>query len=205
MPNSILPIVLFQTASGEERLVSVASTKRTGIKRLLSAMMLAMAALGGTQWADASIVTTTITGTVNGGVDNTGIFGPPSELNGQNFKLVFTFDDTKGKQESSFCSTFITNEGQLAPLSSPGTAVLQIGSGTWEFGTLPGFTYLSRAGLSGCGAGASLFYDVEGEASSGVVPNSITGLVYLPSGDLPKPGSTWEEEAIPSIRSEPKR
>ena len=119
MPNSILPIVLFQTASGEERLVSVASTKRTGIKRLLSAMMLAMAALGGTQWADASIVTTTITGTVNGGVDNTGIFGPPSELNGQNFKLVFTFDDTKGKQESSFCSTFITNEGAAGAAVQP--------------------------------------------------------------------------------------
>jgi hypothetical protein len=196
MRNSIVPVALSPAASGDEILISVAATKRTGSKRLLSAMMLAMAAFGGMQEADASIVTITVTGTISNGVDNTGLFGPPkSELDGQSFKLVFTFDDTKGKQENSpsTCTSGITNEGLIAPLSSPGTAVLQIGSGTWEFGALPGFSHFSQAVLQGCGNGAFFGYDAKDEASSGGVPNSITGSVYAAPGDLPTPGSSWED------------
>ncbi len=120
------------------------AVKHAGTKRLLSAVAMAGAAVSP---AHASIVTMTVTGTVASGVDNTGIFGfgPLSVLNGQNFTLVFTFDDTKGTQTLAEnlgqpCGTAITS----SPASNPGTAVLQIGTGKWTFGELPAGSTAAR-------------------------------------------------------------
>jgi uncharacterized protein (TIGR03437 family) len=94
------------------------------------------------QTARAAIVTTTITGTVVSGTDSTGVFGfaPNTSLAGQSFTLVFTFDDTKGMPYVTDCSVGVPCLSGITstPTSNPGTAVLQIGSGTYTFGTLPG-------------------------------------------------------------------
>jgi hypothetical protein len=127
-------------------------TRRNGA--LCGALALTM--LGGVREAVASTVTVTITGTVFSGEDYSGVFGfaPSTDLHGQPFSLVYTFDDTKGAQitntyGSVVCHTSIVN----TPTSNPGTAVLKIGSGTWNlFGTLPGGKASSYATLSdGCG------------------------------------------------------
>jgi hypothetical protein len=127
----------------------VAAAKRARFKGIVSAILMASGAFGAAPAADASIVTITVTGTVASGVDNTGVFGFGRlyDLSGHTFNLVYTFDDTKGTQSlgdsatGQACGTAITS----APTSNPGTAVLQIGTGTWTFGTLPGGGPLSTA------------------------------------------------------------
>jgi hypothetical protein len=56
--------------------------------------------LGLPHLATAQLVTVTITGTVEGGFDQTGVFGfaPNSNLAGQDYTLVFTIDGSKGQQ-----------------------------------------------------------------------------------------------------------
>jgi hypothetical protein len=102
--------------------------------------------------ARAADVTFTITGMVSSGSDTTGVFGfpPNASLAGKSFTLVFTFDDTKGTQTVfdtdqglPYASTITTNQ---ATGSSPGTAVLTIGGGSFSFGT-------SAQAVSGSSAG----------------------------------------------------
>ncbi len=123
-----------------------APAKRVGIRRVLSAMVIAGATLGGVHAADASTVTTTVTGTMYSGYDTTGVFGPAGAyLTGLPFTLTFTFDDTKGAQTVSACEgvpclSYISSTAT----SNPGTAVLKIGSGTWTFGTLANDQHSSK-------------------------------------------------------------
>jgi YD repeat-containing protein len=107
--------------------------------------------------AEAAIITVTITGTVGSGTDTSGVFGPPNtDLTGQNFIVVFTFDDSKGTEtvnngitnSSSICggsgSVLCESEdagatypgtSQQASQLSPGTAVLTINGISYSFGT----------------------------------------------------------------------
>jgi hypothetical protein len=110
----------------------VAAVRRVGTQGALVRMLIVFAASVSFATASASIVTMTVTGTVGTGTDTTGVFGAAnSNLAGASFKLTFTFDDTKGKITG--CPTGGT-EIQSTATSSPGTAVLQIGTGTWTFG-----------------------------------------------------------------------
>jgi large repetitive protein len=95
------------------------------------------------QTSRAAIVTTTITGTVASGQDITGVFGfaPGASLAGQSFTVIFTFDDTLGTPFLMDCSGVPCASGVLTSFATnPGTAVLQIGSGTFTFGSPPGAT-----------------------------------------------------------------
>jgi RHS repeat-associated protein len=124
----------FRAASSEFTSV----VKRAGRKAILSAMMAAGAALGVVQAADASTVTATMTGTVTSGTDTTGIFGSPgANLAGKSFTLTYTFDDSKGTQESSGGVNGLDESRLTSTSVQNATAVLQIGSGSWNFGGYP--------------------------------------------------------------------
>jgi hypothetical protein len=163
--------------------------------------------------ADASTVTITVTGTVFTGTDYTNIFGLGTNagLSGQQFNLVYTFDDTKGQQTvsqtpgtSSPCGSTIQNVG----LSNPGTAVLQIGKGTWTFGQLSGdvASSLSERVAGACLGTPSVALDGVGQndgvassvadTSSGGTPDasvdSVETTIMLAAGTFPATGLSWE-------------
>jgi hypothetical protein len=109
----------------------IVKSRRVGGKAVLMVLLLSAAASINRATAHASIVTMTLTGTVTQGSDN-GVFGPvSSSLVGESFKLIYTFDDSKGMSGDPSCSS-ISNTAT----SSPGTAVLQIGTGSWSFGNV---------------------------------------------------------------------
>jgi hypothetical protein len=99
------------------------------------------------QAAQAALITVTVTGTVSSGIDVTGVFGPAdTNLTGQNFTLVMTFDDTLGTeslpQNNGIPPCGSENMGTTPATGSsglsPGTgAVLTIGGGTYVFGMFP--------------------------------------------------------------------
>jgi hypothetical protein len=110
-------------------------------RMIFTSFLLGFTLLGGR--AEATIVTMTVTGTVYTGTDYSGYFGlgANANLSGQKFKVVYTFDDSKGQSNNAQqpgapapCGSYITNVG----LSNPGNAVLQIGSGSWSFGQQSG-------------------------------------------------------------------
>src|ERR1700677_4519083 len=94
--------------------------------------------------SSVSSVVVTITGTVSYGLDQTGVFGPAqTDLTGRSFTLVLTYDN-KGQQSTQNCSgvpctSMVSGSGS----SSPGTALLTIGSGSFKFGTFDGGAYAS--------------------------------------------------------------
>jgi hypothetical protein len=89
----------------------------------------------------ASTITVTITGTTGEIEIGEGpIFGHSSYQHvapGQPFALTYTFDEAKGKQTTVEVAGDLITQSQIesSPGSSPGvSAVLRIGSSTWEFG-----------------------------------------------------------------------
>ena len=104
------------------------------------------------QAAWAELITVTITGTVDRGTDVTGVFlSPNTSFTGQNFTLVFTFDDSKGTETVENCAGVPCGSGDSgstytdapgAPLTSlsPGTAVLTINGISFAFGTSSALT-----------------------------------------------------------------
>jgi Domain of unknown function (DUF6531) len=85
----------------------------------------------------AQTVTTTMSGTVASGSDDTGVFGfaPGTDLTGQAFKLVYTHNIANGTTATVYC-----DPGTDYTASQAGdTATLQIGSGSYLFGSLPQF------------------------------------------------------------------
>jgi hypothetical protein len=188
----------------------VAAVRRVGVKGTLVAMLFATAAFVSLATANASITTMTVAGTVASGTDMTGVFGSANaNLTGESFKLTYTFDDTKGR--ISGCATGGTFISGTAT-TSPGTAVLQIGTRTWTFGetavdaitstaqlcgfpyssvALDAFSYLVQDQYNGVGtATATLSEDVV--SVSGEVPavsnvsweNPLSAQVQQPSGDF---------------------
>jgi hypothetical protein len=110
----------------------IAAVRCLGANVALLVMLFAAAASVCLATANASIVTMTITGTVASGTDTTGVFGPANtNLTSQSFKLTYTFNDSIGTVHG--CAPSGLAIGGTGT-SSPGTAVLQIGSGTWTFG-----------------------------------------------------------------------
>jgi hypothetical protein len=122
--------------------------------------------LCGPQPARATIVTATLTGTVDGngtsfsevpgGIDTTGVFGTPgASLIGDPFKLVYTIDDTKGQQGTltdangapyySYIqsrTTFFPQYNQVFNINPITSAVLTLttatGQHSYTFGTFQG-------------------------------------------------------------------
>ena len=103
--------------------------------------VLSILAVGLLTTAKASVITVTITGTTSRVQVGEGpIFGYSSYQkisDGTAFRLVYTFDDTKGKGGvSEVDGGIITQSGiENTDSSSPGVnAILQIGRAIWEFG-----------------------------------------------------------------------
>lgn len=172
------------------------AAKRSGTKRVLFAMIIAGATLAGVHAADASTVTTTITGTLLEGTDYTGVFGfaPQTNITGQTFKLVFSFDDTKGTQSiqqdatGTACGSTIANTAT----SNPGTAVLQIGSGSWTLGTLPGDAPSSTTSRKVGNCGNQLTYDVGDVSGGSQIDDHLGGTLNLTEA-IPTADYNWED------------
>jgi hypothetical protein len=141
--------------------------------------------------ARAADVTITITGTVFSGTDQTGVFGVPknTDLTGKPYTLTFTFDDTKGTE--AFTSTGLYIENTSA--SNPGTAVLQIGDGSFGFGTLGFSPYSSQARVSAAGSVTNSEYSlIAGDGSYGSNWNDIQGTISPAKGTVLTTNPSWE-------------
>jgi hypothetical protein len=68
---------------------------------IFTSFLLGFTLMGGR--AEATIVTMTVTGTVYTGTDYSGYFGlgANANLSGQKFKVVYTFDDSKGQSNNA--------------------------------------------------------------------------------------------------------
>jgi hypothetical protein len=147
----------------------------------------------------ASQVTFTITGTVLGGIDQTGVFGfsPETSLDGQSFLLVYTFHDQIG-QESMLSFNGIPYESSVTGTGSqsPGTATLTINGVSFMFGRLPakytGTTVSSTATrnvrLTGASASNSAEEDVEDfylRVGHGIEDNYVNTRVAVQTSGAP--------------------
>jgi hypothetical protein len=178
---------------------------------IVAAACLLCATLLGSR-ADASIVTITVTGTVYTGTDFTGYFGlgVNANLSGQKFTEVYTFDDTKGQQanaqipgEAVPCGSSIQNVG----LSNPGTAVLQIGTGSWTFGQQSGdiakslaervlglCPFVPESGVFGVSTDDGIYTyvsDTNTASLDGTTDEIEVGL-QLAAGTIPATAYSWE-------------
>ena len=178
------------------RSINQSNTSNLLIKGLVLAIAISAAAT-----ARASLVTTTITGTVSSGSDVTGVFGLPAgtDLTNQPFTLTYTFDDTKGVQGciTNGVAAFPDCISQISstPMSNPGTAVLVIAGKSYTFGTqgvdadlygyyLPSFELLGQEGTFNY-----LYYYVVDAVGSGA--DIIAGIVFPQTGSA-FPISSWE-------------
>ncbi len=148
-------------------------------------LMLCLAGAGA-QKAAATEVIVTITGTVQYGIDQTGVFGPPEmDLTGKAFKLVYSFDDTKVPSTIAYCSGIPCESMAIGSgASSPGTAVLTIGSGSFRFGTFGGGAYASgEVEQSASSTFSSMYYEA-GDYTYGF-SDSVQMSIASPDGAPP--------------------
>jgi hypothetical protein len=91
--------------------------------------------LMGLQPLNAAQIVITIKGNLQGGADRFPLFDVGRDWDGKPFTLVLTFDDAKGKPTpSELCPNSGSGlTGDFA--SSPGTAVLTVGTKSYTFGT----------------------------------------------------------------------
>jgi hypothetical protein len=153
------------------------------------AVILAAACLS--QAAQAASVTITITGTVFSGTDVTGVFGFPknTDLTGKPFTLTFTFDDTKGIEAFTSTASYIENTSA----SNPGTALLEIGDGSFGFGTLGFSPYSSQARVSAAGSVTNSEYSLlAGDGNYGGNWNDIQGTISPANGTVLTTNPSWE-------------
>jgi RHS repeat-associated protein len=125
--------------------------KRVGTKAVLAAMIVAAAVICAPQEAKAATVTATLSGVMGSGTDVTNVFGlgVNANLAGQPYVLTYTWDDTNGIEAvySNGGPPYGSSDTSPNPLTTanPGTAVLQIGTGSWTFANVhpvvPGNTY----------------------------------------------------------------
>ena len=184
------PILLTTRAVGR----ALAASVNRGCNKAVFATVLATAlAFAAPAKAWAKVVTFTITGTVASGTDYSGVFGfpPGTDLTGQPYVLVYTFDDTKGTQDFSGC---INGQGASyivsTSTSNPGTAVLRIGTGEWTFGTVPPPDVGSESYRLVTPQGQFLDLDVHDTGSDDV--DYMTGYVYPASGTVLTTDCNWE-------------
>lgn len=96
----------------------------------------------------ASMVIVTVAGTVQSGTNGNpnssppgagAVFGGASDLSGNPFTLTITFDPSEGTNSSYHCSDGTLNQSsnQGSDTAAAPTAVLQIGEGSYSYGTRP--------------------------------------------------------------------
>jgi hypothetical protein len=159
------------------------------------------------QVAEAALITVTVTGTVSSGNDETGVFiAPNTDLTGQSFTLVFTFDDTLGTEmDTTGCPFCSTEDTGVTPLSadgefglypnsvglSPGTAVLTIGGGTYAFGMNPASAAQSYV-VRSVSAGTPFYalFSVEDNYNNGGVDYAVVQVSSAPGA--PPFGGTYD-------------
>jgi hypothetical protein len=197
------PVVsLASVAAGESkqnRLSSQGATGRMRLSTVIAALLVAMIVAVCVTKANATVSTITLVGMVSSGTDQTGIFGPANtNLTGQNFTLVYTFDDTLGTQQTykynspdNACGSSI----QSNDTTSPGAASLTIGSGTWTFGS--GTNKYSRASryVGACESKTELYWDVEDHCYSCTSTNTdyVSGDFFLPYGSIRGSEYNWAD------------
>ena len=141
--------------------------------------------------AQATIVTATITGTVYGGTDQgtggQGVFGPAGSLTGQNFTLVFTFDEAKGQQSAKSASGVPYWSG----IVGGGSATLTIEGTTVSF-PLSGDSGASSTAWRNVGNGVNEVYFGVADLSAGNL-NSVQADLGPGSGPLMTTNSDWRE------------
>jgi hypothetical protein len=150
-----------------------------------------LAAVCLSQLARADDVTITIAGTVFSGTDETGVFGFPknTDLTGKPFTLTFAFDDTKGTEAFTSTGSYIKNTSA----SNPGTAALQIGDGSFGFGTLGYSPYQSEARVSSAGSVTNSEYALQaGDGNYGGNWNDIQGTISPARGTVLTTNPSWE-------------
>jgi len=159
----------------------------------------AFMALGAPPVALASMIQATITGTVSAGVDgtvagSTPVFGfaPGTSLAGQAFTLTYTFDDTEGQQTATTCCALppLTVKTDIAGTgaSSPGTAVLQIGGGSFTFG--PSAQGNSEAYRTAPPIDSTAYYYVG--VQDALNDSDVVALVEPADGTILSPDPNWE-------------
>jgi hypothetical protein len=156
--------------------------------------------IGSPQTAHAAKVAITITGTVAGANDISGVFGPPnSDLSKTKpqFTLVFTIDDTKGTStQPGICGGVLYfSEITSTASSDPGTAALTINGQSFTFGVLnaaqsAALTVTRNAPGPNCGAGSQIYVLVgDGHYLGG---SGLSGYVYPASRTILTPNASWE-------------
>lgn len=160
------------------------------------ALLLTIASLVGVDRARATTITITVTGVIRSGTDVGGMWGfsPGANLAGQNFTLVYLFNDDSGSGSANLNTnpSYIWTQNNTYP--SPGTATLTINNVPYVFGTgsspsSEAIIYTGGAYSSGTsddpGVGTYLVSDSLDNVGSSVQPANVnTGLTWL--------AGTWE-------------
>jgi hypothetical protein len=144
----------------------------------------------------ASQVIATITGTVLEGSDTSGsltpgLFAPPhTDLTGRPFVLTYTFDDTKGAENDTFCcgpsAVLAKSDRSGTGSSSPGNAVLQIGDVSY---TYPASTSSEVYKSGGPQISTAYFYV---SVADEINDSNAIALVYPATGTMLSPDVNWE-------------
>ena len=183
-------------------------SNRILVRLAFRALMLVLGVMGAGQFAGAALVVVTLTGTVSSGTDTTGVFGPPnSNLAGQPYIAIFTYDDTKGTTSTGSCADGTPYYSILDPTStsSPGIATLSIGGsapfpiGGGAFGqTQTNFSYALMYAKTSCFSYSEAGYGVQvSYASGGFYGTSYVGTASGPyivpaAGTQLSTSANWE-------------
>lgn len=140
------------------------------------------------QAARADEVIITVTGSVLLGIDITGVFGftPNTDLTGKPYTLTFIFDDTLGTKVFTANGSYIES---TSAASNPGRAVLQIGDGSFAFGTSSNSQ--SSARLTAAGVNDSSYGLQAGEATLDSTWNNVQGTIIPAQGTTLTTNPSW--------------
>jgi hypothetical protein len=150
--------------------------------------------------ARAAQVVVTVTGTVDYGTDGNPnsnppgagkTFGGPASLAGQPFTLTLNFDSSQGKSTYGICPDgSVYDSNNVGGPTAGATAILQIGNGSYFFGTLPldKFSWtIVRAAPASCTSpyseiGFSWGETYAGDYAGGSVASISTRRLHCPAG-----------------------
>lgn len=156
---------------------------KTAQSGIVLIFVIASIILGIPRSANASNITATIQGVVGSGIDQTGVFGAPGNLDGKPFTLVYIIDDTKGRQTFDVSGGFPWKSGIMGSGSdSPATATLTINGRSISFGDFP-LNSLSSLG--------SEVYRSHGDKTSTRFYFDITGMYNLNANNIITDRREW--------------
>jgi len=137
----------------------------------------------------ASDIEIIVTGTVLSGTDSSGVFGlaPGTNLAGKPYVLTFTFDDTAGTESFTSSQSYIKSTAT----SNPGTAVLQIGSGSFAFGTTQ-YNPVTQSDADKFVGGGSSYALLANSGPFGSEWNDIQGTIDPATGTVLSADPNWE-------------